>query len=40
LNAGTPGGGISLVSYNNERYVCVWESNSEAGETYKNAVFL
>jgi hypothetical protein len=35
LNAGTPGGGISLVSYNNERYVCVWESNSEAGEHTK-----
>lgn len=32
-NAGGPEGGLSLVNYNGVKYLCVWDRNSNGGDT-------
>ena len=34
-NAGAPGGGLKLVNYDGEQNICIWQSNTEAGEKWK-----
>jgi len=34
-NAGAAQGGLKLVNYNGEQNICIWQSNTEAGEKWK-----
>lgn len=34
VNAGAAKGGISLINYNGEQYICIWQSNGEAGKRW------
>ncbi len=36
-NAGAPSGGLKLVNYEGDQNLCIWKSNTEAGEKWKAA---